>query len=76
MKTLTVAIDETEYNRLGFESDIVPFSELRERINTDFAKAALVKCHQMAKETGLAEMSMEEINAEIQAVRDNAKNCT
>ncbi len=62
MKTLTVAIDDIEYERLGFESELIPFSQLRDKINTDFAKAALNKCHQMAKETGLSGMTPEESN--------------
>ena len=35
-----------------------------------FAKESLLAVNTIAKETGLDQMTMEEINAEIQAVRD------
>lgn len=75
MRTLTVSIDESDYARLGFKNNKISFSELREKISIEYARAALEKCHQIAKDTGLSEMTMEEIDAEIQAVRNNAKNC-
>jgi hypothetical protein len=38
---------------------------------SESTREALERCHKIAKETGLSEMTKEEINAEIQAVRDN-----
>jgi hypothetical protein len=75
MRTLTVSIDESDYLRLGFINNEISFSELKEKISTEYARMALVKCHQIAKDTGLSKMTMEEIDAEIQAVRDDAKSC-
>ncbi len=75
MRTLTVTIDDTDYNRLGIKKDVIPFSELKDKINAYFAEAALKKCHRVAEKTGLSMMTMEEINAEIQAAGDNAKGC-
>jgi tRNA G46 methylase TrmB len=37
-------------------------------IGIEYARDALAKCHKIAQETGLANMTMEEINGEIQAV--------
>ncbi len=44
--------------------------DLKEKISLEYAKAALRKCHKSAKKTGLSNMTMDEINAEVQAVRD------
>ena len=75
MRTLTVSIDETEYLKLGIKDNKISFSELKDKIGIDYARTALTKCHKIAQETGLANITMDENNAEIQAVRKNAKNC-
>ncbi|MBP6740296.1 MAG: hypothetical protein KA146_09900 [Leptospiraceae bacterium] len=74
MKTITVSISENEFQNFGFKSDTIAFKELLEKISTELARKALARCHQIAKETGLSEMTLEEINAEIKEVRKNAKN--
>jgi hypothetical protein len=75
MRTLTVSINEAEYLKLGLKDNKISFSELKEKIGIEHARTALAKCHKIARETGLANMTMDEINGEIQAVRKNAKNC-
>lgn len=75
MRTLTVSIDESEFSKLGFKENKISFSDLKEKLSIEYAKTALLKCHKIAKETGLADTTLDEINAEIQAVRHNAKNC-
>jgi hypothetical protein len=75
MRTLTVSINEAEYLKLGLKDDKISFSELKEKISIEYARAALAKCHKISRETGLVNMTMDEINAEIQAVRKNAKDC-
>lgn len=74
MKTITVSISENEFQSFGFKSDSIVFKELLEKISTELARKALARCHKIAKETGLSEMTLEEINAEIKEVRKNAKN--
>jgi Glu-tRNA(Gln) amidotransferase subunit E-like FAD-binding protein len=74
MKTITVSISENEFQNFGFKSDSIAFKELLEKISTELARKALARCHQIAKETGLSEMTLDEINAEIKEVRKNAKN--
>ena len=74
MRTLSVSIDETDFFKLGFKETRISFSELREKISVEYARSALAKCHRVAKKTGLANMTMDEINAEIQSVRTNATN--
>ncbi|MBS4028172.1 MAG: hypothetical protein KGZ58_05970 [Ignavibacteriales bacterium] len=72
MKTLQVAITEKEVDNYHFQSSQISFDELKEKISTKLAKDALLKCHQIAEETGLSKMTLAEINNEIAAVRSNA----
>ncbi len=73
MKNLTVTINDFEYEKLGFTTDSVAFDELKEKISIEYAREALIKCNQIARQTGLSQLTLDEINTEINAVR-NAKN--
>lgn len=75
MRTITVSIDDAEYSKLGLTDNRICFSELKEKISMEYAKDAISKCHQIAQDTGLSKLTLEEINEEIKAVRDNAANC-
>ena len=76
MVTLSVSIEESDFLKLGLKENKISFSDLREKISIEYARTALAKCQEIAEETGLSDMTMDEINAEIRAVRDNAKNCS
>jgi hypothetical protein len=73
MKQLNVPIDELEYAKLGLTSDTISFRDLKEKFSIDYAKEALLQCNNIAGENGLSQLSLDDINAEINAVR-NAKN--
>lgn len=73
MRNLNVTINDFEYEKLGLTTDSVPFDELKEKISIEYAREALIKCNEIAKQTGLSQLTPDEINAEISAVR-NAKN--
>lgn len=73
MKLLNVNIDDLEYAKLGLTSDTISFRDLKEKMSIDYAKEALLQCNNLAAENGLSQLSLEDINAEINAVRD-AKN--
>ncbi|MEP7129235.1 MAG: hypothetical protein ABI729_10220 [Chitinophagales bacterium] len=72
-KNLTVAIDDFQFDKFGFESDYISFDELKEKISIEYAREALLNCNLVAQQAGLSKLTLEEINAEIKAVRD-AKN--
>jgi hypothetical protein len=69
MKLLNVPIDEFEYAKLGLTSDTISFRDLKEKLNIDYAKEALIQCNDIAERTGLSQLSLDDINAEINAVR-------
>lgn len=73
MKTLSVNITENDWNKYNFQSDLINFETLVEKIKNDFALQALRSCQMIAEKVGLSQLSMEDIDAEINQVR-NAKN--
>ena len=69
MKTINVTISDYAFNRLGLDRQNISFTEPADLINKEFTKQALNKCIEKAEETGLSEMSPEEINKEIKYLR-------
>lgn len=72
MRTLSVAIPDMEFAKLGFTSEQISYDELLKRIKQEIVREALERTRSLAEAAGISDMSMEEINAEIQAIR-NAK---
>jgi hypothetical protein len=72
MKTLSVAISESDFEQYGFLEEQLSFEELIKKINLQLARHSLLRAQEIAAEVGLSEMTLAEINAEIQAVRDAA----
>lgn len=73
MRTVQVRVSETDFQKYNFESDEIKFTDLVELISREYAKQALLECNEIALQVGLSTMTIDEINAEIEAVRD-AKN--
>ena len=73
MKNISIQINESDILRYGFTKEPINFSDLLGRIRLELAKEALLKCQTLAEKAGISGMTLEEINAEIKAVR-NAKN--
>ncbi len=74
MRTLNVSISNLEFEKFGFESESLSFSELLDFMSRQMLVRRLEKSVQLAEECGLSEMTMEEIDAEVKAVRANAKS--
>ena len=73
MKTLNISISDTEYYQLGLETDSFSFSELVDMVSRKLARQTLDNSVLLAEKYGIANMSMDEITAEVKAVRRNAK---
>ncbi|MCB9034799.1 MAG: hypothetical protein H6553_13245 [Chitinophagales bacterium] len=73
MKTLQIKVSESDIKRYKLNNNEIKFTDLVESINKEFARKALLESNKIAKENGLSTLTLEEINAEINAVR-NAKN--
>lgn len=74
MKTIQIKVSESDFEKynLGGQQEI-KFTDLVEKISLEYARKALLECNEIAAKVGLSEMTLEDINAEIKAVRD-AKN--
>ncbi|MBU0697381.1 MAG: hypothetical protein KKE39_12785 [Bacteroidetes bacterium] len=74
MKTLNVAISDIEFNKFGLKEEKLSFSDLLELVSKELTRMNLSKSVELAEKYGLSNMSLEEINSEVRAVRNNAKS--
>jgi hypothetical protein len=72
MQTIQIKISNTDLQKYNLESREIKFTDLVDLISREYARKALLECNEIAKQEGLSEMTMDEINAEIKAIR-NAK---
>ena len=70
MQTIQIKISNTDFQKYNLESREIKFTDLVDLISREYARKALLECNEIAKQEGLSEMTMNEINAEIKAVRD------
>ena len=70
MRTVQIKISETDFRKYNLGSGEIKFTDLVEMISREYARKALLECNEIAKQVGLSQMTMDEINAEIKAVRD------
>ena len=74
MRTIQIKISETDFERynLGNQTEM-KFTELVEKISLEYTRKSLLECNEIADKVGLSKLTLDDINAEIKAVRD-AKN--
>jgi len=74
MKTAQVQIlvSERDYLKFGLNNGVINFSKLKENILQELFQKSIEKSLKIAKKNGLSEMTLDEINAEIEKVRNNA----
>jgi hypothetical protein len=70
MQTIQIKISKTDLQKYNLESREIKFTDLVDLISREYARKALLECNEIAKQEGLSEMTIDEINAEIKAVRD------
>ena len=63
-----------EVCQITYNPQKVSFEELLDKISTELARQALYACQDIAERVGLSRMTLEEINAEVKAVRRHAKH--
>lgn len=73
MQTLQIKISDTDFQKYNFGGQEIKFTDLVDLISREYARKALLECNQIAEQEGLSQMTIDEINAEIKAVR-KAKN--
>jgi hypothetical protein len=70
MQTIQIKISKTDLQKYNLESREIKFTDLVDLISREYARKVLLECNEIAKQEGLSEMTIDEINAEIKAVRD------
>jgi DeoR/GlpR family transcriptional regulator of sugar metabolism len=74
MQTLHIRISDRDAQAYNLRTEQeISFPDLVESISRVYAKQALLECNAIAEKNGLSTMSLDDINAEIRAVR-HAKN--
>ncbi len=73
MRNIQLKISESDFQKYKLDKEEIKFTDLVEKISLEYARKAILECNQIATQTGLSEMSLEEINVEINAVRNKAK---
>ncbi|MCF8357133.1 MAG: hypothetical protein K9H26_00135 [Prolixibacteraceae bacterium] len=74
MQTIQLKISNTDYKKYNLENKEITFSDLVDIINKEYARKALIECNKIAEKEGISKMTMDEINSEINAVRDAKTN--
>ena len=73
MRTINVQISDVEYDAFGLSKDLFFFSEFADIIERQVARQALRRCVSLSEQHGVSCMSMDDINAEIDTVRQCKK---
>ena len=70
MKTIQVTVSEADIARYNLEEQKIEFTDLGDKISLEYAQRALLESNQIARQVGLSNMTLNDINAEIKAVWD------
>lgn len=73
MRTLTVAISDSDYTRFGLRNDQLNFADLMNLVSKELTRRNLAKSVELAEQYGLSQLTMDDITAEVNAVRQDAK---
>ena len=70
MQTIQIKISSTDIRKYNLENKEIKFTDLVDLISQEYARKALLECNEIAEQEGFSKMTIDEINAEIKAVRD------
>ncbi len=70
MQTIQIKISNTDFQKYNLGRKELKFSDLVDLISREYARKALLECNEIAEQEGFSKMTIDEINAEINAVRD------
>ena len=70
MQTIQIKISNSDFQKYNLGNREIKFTDLVDLISKEYARKALLECNEIAGKEGLSQMTMDEINAEIKAVRD------
>lgn len=70
MKTILVQVSDCDYEKLAGKTGTIDLKNLRKQILSDAFRQSLNGAVKAARKSGLSDMTLAEINAEIRAVRN------
>ena len=71
MRTISIDISELEYQKFGLKADRLSFSDFVDMVSRELSRQNLARTIALAEQYGLSSMSMDEMSAEVNAVRTN-----
>lgn len=74
MRTLNIEISDLEYEKFGIKDANLSFSDFLDMVSRELNRQNLRKSIELSERYGLSSMTMDEISAEVTAVRKNANN--
>jgi hypothetical protein len=75
MRTLTIAMSDSEYAKFGLTSDRLTLLDFMNIVSRETMRQRLDESVAFAKKYGLSDLTMDEITAEVSAARKDAKSC-
>ena len=72
MRTLSIEISDLEYEKFGIKTEQLSFTDFIDMISREISRQNLKKSIQLSERYGLSSITMDEISAEVKAVRNNA----
>ena len=72
MRTLNIEISDLEYEKFGIKTEQLSFTDFVDIISREISRQNLRKAVQLSERYGLSTMTLDEISAEVKAVRNNA----
>lgn len=72
MRTLSIEISDLEYEKFGIKNDQLSFTDFVDMISREISRQNLKKSVELSERYGLSGMTMDEISAEVKAVRNYA----
>ncbi|MEO6832897.1 MAG: hypothetical protein ABI378_10435 [Chitinophagaceae bacterium] len=72
MRRLNIAISDLEYEKFGIKAEDISFTEFVDIIIREISRQDLRKSVELSERYGLSRMTMDEISAEVKAVRRNS----
>ncbi|RYE36553.1 MAG: hypothetical protein EOP42_02925 [Sphingobacteriaceae bacterium] len=74
MRTLNIAISDSEYKKFGLKAENLSFEQLLDIVSRELGRQNLAHCIELSETYGLANLTMDEISAEVKAVRSDANH--
>lgn len=65
MRTLTIDISETEFEKFGLKSDKLSFSAFIDIVRRELSRQNLAQAVELAERYGLSKLTMDEISDEV-----------